>query len=398
MQQRTPVSIITGFLGSGKTTLLNRLLQNPAMAGAAVIINEFGEIGLDHLLIATPNENTVLLASGCICCTVRGDLVDTLRGLDRQREKGQLPPFDRVLIETTGLADPVPIIQTVVTDEKLAPRYELDGVLTLVDVVNGMQQLDTQPEAVKQAAVADRLVLTKTDIAPAAEDLLSRLTRLNPGALRLTADRGDIGAHHLFGAQLGTQAGPDELSRWLPEAAVAQAEARYKPLQTHDDHIRAYSVHLEEPVSTNGDGRLVDCPRILARRPTAACERPAQRRRPTGGGARGANTDSRAGNARALARRGSPFAAGVHHARSHAPADREHARRAAPAHHQPIAEATAAGPAGLCKIRRSDEKNALKALLHYRPLRLTLRSGITTVPGTLHGVHQCRSALQTREY
>jgi G3E family GTPase len=252
MQQRTPVSIITGFLGSGKTTLLNRLLQDPAMAGAAVIINEFGEIGLDHLLIATPNENTVLLASGCICCTVRGDLVDTLRNLDRQRERGQLPPFDRVLIETTGLADPVPIIQTLVTDEQLAPRYELDGVLTLVDAVNGMQQLDTQPEALKQAAVADRLVLTKTDIALASEALLSRLTRLNPGAPRLTANRGDIGAHHLFGAHLDTQAGPDELLRWLPEAAVAQVESRYKPLRAHDDHIRAYSVYLDDPVSTTG--------------------------------------------------------------------------------------------------------------------------------------------------
>ena len=112
MINRTPVSIITGFLGSGKTTLLNRVLQDPAMAGAVVIINEFGEIGLDHLLIATPNENTVLLASGCICCTVRGDLVETLRGLEKQRRDGALPPFDRVLIETTGLADPVPIMQT----------------------------------------------------------------------------------------------------------------------------------------------------------------------------------------------------------------------------------------------------------------------------------------------
>ena len=222
------------------------------MAGAAVIINEFGEIGLDHLLIATPNENTVLLASGCICCTVRGDLVDTLRNLDRQRQKGQLPPFDRVLIETTGLADPVPIIQTVVTDEQLAPRFELDGVLTLVDAVNGMQQLDAQPEAVKQAAVADRLVLTKMDIAPVSDELLSRLTRLNPEARRLTASHGDIGAHQLFGVNLGAQAGADELSRWLPEVAVAQVEAQYTRVQAHDDHIRAYSVYLDEPVSATG--------------------------------------------------------------------------------------------------------------------------------------------------
>ena len=181
---RLPVSIITGFLGSGKTTLLNRLLQDPAMAGAAVIINEFGEIGLDHLLIATPNENTVLLASGCICCTVRGDLVNTLRDLDAQRRKGDLPPFDRVLIETTGLADPVPIVQTVVTDEKLAPTYMLDSVITLVDGVNGLQQLETQPESVKQAALADRLLITKTDLpeATAVASLTDRLAVLNPGA------------------------------------------------------------------------------------------------------------------------------------------------------------------------------------------------------------------------
>ncbi len=256
MNTRTPVSIITGFLGSGKTTLLNRVLQDPAMAGAAVIINEFGEIGLDHLLIATPNENTVLLASGCICCTVRGDLVDTLRTLDRQRIKGQLPPFDRVLIETTGLADPVPIIQTVVTDEQLAPRFELDGVLTLVDTVNAMQQLDTQPEAIKQAAVADRLILTKTDILPAADALLARLARINPGARLLTAHQGDVDAHELFGAHLNASAGNSELSRWLPEAAVKQAETHYQraPVHgsAHDDHIRAYSVYLDEPVSASG--------------------------------------------------------------------------------------------------------------------------------------------------
>ena len=222
------------------------------MAGAAVIINEFGEIGLDHLLIATPNENTVLLSNGCICCTVRGDLVDTLRNLDRQRQKGELPPFDRVLIETTGLADPVPILQSVITDERLAPRFELDGVLTLVDAVNGMAQLDTQPEAVKQAAVADRLVLTKTDLSPASADLLSRLARINPGAQRLTANRGEIGAHDLFGANLDAHAGAEALSRWLPEAAVQHAEAQYQRVQPHGDGIRAYSLYLDEPVSVNG--------------------------------------------------------------------------------------------------------------------------------------------------
>lgn len=246
MNTRTPVSIITGFLGSGKTTLLNHVLQDPAMAGAVVIINEFGEIGLDHLLIATPNENTVLLASGCICCTVRGDLVDTLRGLDQQRCHGELPPFDRVLIETTGLADPVPIMQTVVADEHVAPQFEMDGVITLVDAVNGMAQLDQQAEAVKQAAVADRLLLTKGDLQAPDEALLARLKRLNAGASVSVVSHGDVNAAQLFNVGLRADAGKDALARWLPPAG----EVKYT--LAHDDAIRSYSVYLDEPVSRSG--------------------------------------------------------------------------------------------------------------------------------------------------
>ena len=253
LADRTPVSIITGFLGSGKTTLLNRVLQNPAMAGAAVIINEFGEVGLDHLLIATPNENTVLLASGCICCTVRGDLVDTMRNLERQRRDGQLPPFDRVLIETSGLADPVPIMQTVVTDEHIAPRFEMDGVLTLVDAVNGMTQLDQQREAVKQAAVADRLLLTKIDLISNSGMLRARLMRLNPGAQQLEARHGAIDASQLFGAGLNARADAGEFARWLPVQAVARADPHYKRASSHhDDGVRAYCMTLDEPVSRSG--------------------------------------------------------------------------------------------------------------------------------------------------
>ncbi|MEQ1773560.1 MAG: GTP-binding protein [Burkholderiales bacterium] len=252
---RTPVSIITGFLGSGKTTLLNHVLADPGMAGAAVIINEFGEIGLDHLLIATPNENTVLLASGCICCTVRGDLVDTLRDLDAKRRDGGVPPFDRVLIETTGLADPVPIIQTVIADEKIAPRFEMDGVVTLVDAVNGMTQLDHQPEAVKQAAVADRLLLTKTDIADAAQIavLRERLVQLNPGVSIQMVSQGKIDPAELFGVALKAESPSSDFARWLRDEAVAKAE--YKPAHRqhhHDDHIRAHCVYLDEPVSRMG--------------------------------------------------------------------------------------------------------------------------------------------------
>jgi G3E family GTPase len=243
MNARTPVSIITGFLGSGKTTLLNRVLQDRAMAGALVIINEFGEIGLDHLLIATPNENTVLLASGCICCTVRGDLVDTLRGVARERQTGGLPTFDRVLIETTGLADPVPIMQTVVADEEIAPRFEMDGVVTLIDAVNGLAELDTQSEAIKQAAVADRLLLTKTDIAPASHLLLDRLAQLNAGITPLPVSHGDIAAAQLFGAGLREDADHNMFARWLPFASHTTA---------HSAAIQTHSVTLEEPVSTAG--------------------------------------------------------------------------------------------------------------------------------------------------
>jgi G3E family GTPase len=257
---RLPVSIITGFLGSGKTTLLNRLLQDPAMAGAAVIINEFGEIGLDHLLIATPNENTVLLASGCICCTVRGDLVNTLRDLDKQRRQGDLPPFDRVLIETTGLADPVPIAQTVVTDEKLAPTYQLDSVITLVDGVNGLQQLDTQPESVKQAALADRLLISKTDLpeATAVPALLARLSELNPGAQVLAVAHGEVTPALLFGAAINAEARAVEVRRWLREEAFVHVEAQQSTLGTrkqasaHDARIQSYSIHLDEPISAAG--------------------------------------------------------------------------------------------------------------------------------------------------
>jgi len=257
---RLPVSIITGFLGSGKTTLLNRLLQDPAMAGAAVIINDFGEIALDHLLIATPNENTVLLASGCICCTLRGDLVNTLRDLDKQRCQGDLPPFDRVLIETTGLADPVPIAQTVVTDEKLAPTYFLDSVITLVDGVNGLQQLDTQPESVKQAALADRLLITKTDLAAATAvpALLTRLTELNPGAQVLTVAHGEVTPALLFGAAINAEARAAEVQRWLRDDAYVRIEAQQSALgarnraSAHDARIQSYSIHLDEAISAAG--------------------------------------------------------------------------------------------------------------------------------------------------
>src|SRR5215472_5495916 len=179
--ERLPVSVLTGFLGSGKTTLLRELLRDPDFSETAVVINEFGEIGLDHLLVESAREDMVLLASGCLCCTVSGDMVATLRRLHQRRAAKEVPLFRRVVIETTGLADPAPILHTLMQDPMLAEVYRLDGVVATVDAVNGMDQLDRQMESVKQAAVADRLVLTKSDLADGAQiaALKQRLHTLN---------------------------------------------------------------------------------------------------------------------------------------------------------------------------------------------------------------------------
>src|SRR3954470_16424521 len=185
-----PLTVLTGFLGAGKTSLLNRLLPDPALAGTAVIINEFGEIGLDHLLIKTIDDNMVLLQSGCLCCTLRGDLVTALENLLRDLDNGRLS-FNRVILETTGLADPAPVLQTAMAHPYLVMRYRLDGVITVVDAMNGSATLDQHLEAVKQVAVADRIVLTKTDLITsdnaANAQLLARLHALNPAAPFLDA-------------------------------------------------------------------------------------------------------------------------------------------------------------------------------------------------------------------
>jgi len=251
---RPPVSIITGYLGSGKTTLLNRLLQDPGMARAAVIINEFGEVALDHLLVATPNENTVLLANGCLCCTIRGDLVGTLADLLARRGAGDTPAFDRVLVETTGLADPVPVLRTLASDEAIAPRLRPGAVITMVDAVNGERQLEDCPESVKQAAVADCLVVSKTDIAaPAAlARLRRRLARLNPGAQVLEAVRGAVAPGRLFGAALLDPAAEREaVERWLSEDAYAMA-APARAAGRHGNGIRAFAVRHDASVTGAG--------------------------------------------------------------------------------------------------------------------------------------------------
>jgi len=228
--ERLPVSLLTGFLGSGKTTVLKHLLGHPGMAETAVIINEFGEVGLDHLLVEATTDQPVLLDSGCLCCTVRGDLIDTLRRLFKQRAKGEIPAFRRVVIESTGLADPAPILHTLMSDPLVADRFRLDGVITTVDAVNGMDQLDRQPESVKQAAVADRLVLTKTDLADAATlaGLRQRLRSLNPASPMIESRQGAVEPSALLGAGLFQAADkiPD-VAAWL------RAEAYETPAQDH---------------------------------------------------------------------------------------------------------------------------------------------------------------------
>ncbi|MBX6424323.1 MAG: GTP-binding protein [Variibacter sp.] len=259
-----PLTVLTGFLGAGKTTLLNRLLADPALADTAVLINEFGEVGLDHLLVEHVGGDMVLLASGCLCCTVRGDLVNALEKLLRERDNGRVQ-FRRVMVETTGLADPAPVLHTIMAHPYLVLRFRLDGVVTLVDAVNGMGTLDRHPESVKQAAVADRLVLSKTDLLDAAgrsakETLVARLRALNPAAPILDAAAGEATADRLLDAGLydpGTKT-PD-VRRWL--AAERYAEAGHErhhhdhdhadqphDRNRHDDHIRAFVLSTDEAV------------------------------------------------------------------------------------------------------------------------------------------------------
>jgi G3E family GTPase len=250
-----PVTVLTGFLGAGKTTLLNRLLRRPELARTAVLINEFGEIGLDHLLVERVEGDVVLLASGCLCCTVRGELVESLNRLAVQRQGGALD-FDRVVIETTGLADPAPILHTLMGDPGVLRHYRLDGIVTVVDAVNGSATLDAQPESVKQVAVADRLVLSKTDLAApeAAASLRARLARLNPAAPLIAADQGAVDPARLF------HAGLFDPSRKIPDVAAWLNAETYEDhhhhthgqhphdVNRHDSRIRAFCLTFDAPL------------------------------------------------------------------------------------------------------------------------------------------------------
>ncbi len=280
-----PVSLLTGFLGSGKTTVLNHLVAQPELADALVIINEFGEMALDHMMVAHSTENLVMeMSSGCVCCNIRGDLVKTLRDITWRFSRNGQRQFRRVLIETTGLADPAPIIHTLMTHPQIAPKYRLDGIVATVDLATGMRTLDQHKEAVKQAAVADALLLTKADLATEEQGtaLLRRLEGINPAAQRWEVRNGEIAAQKVLNLGLFTAEGktPD-VARWLSEEAYAAPSPHghahehhdhdldghghpahdphshahghghthdHHDVNRHDDHIRAFCFTVEQPI------------------------------------------------------------------------------------------------------------------------------------------------------
>ncbi|WP_375248234.1 CobW family GTP-binding protein [Sphingomonas sp.] len=251
-QSLIPVSVLTGFLGSGKTTLLNHLVRSPEMARALVIVNEFGAVGLDHELIARSTEDlTIEMMGGCLCCTIRGDLLRTLRDAPWRFAREGRCWFDRVVIETTGLADPAPILHTLMTDSDLATLYRLDGVIATVDAAAGMATLDTQEEAIKQAAMADRILLTKTDLVAEEQSrrLEARLRVLNPAAPIVRAVNGLVDAASLFDAGLYDPASKtNDVQRWL------QAEAYEDPHHHHHDHDHRHGhAHHDHDVNRHDD-------------------------------------------------------------------------------------------------------------------------------------------------
>jgi G3E family GTPase len=267
----TPITILTGFLGSGKTTLLNHLLGHAGMADTAVLINEFGEIGLDHLLVQEITEGVVLLNSGCLCCTVKGELVESLRELYLNRIQGEVPNFNRVVIETTGLADPVPVIGALVRDPMFKEWYRLEGIVTTVDAVHGSGQLDEHEEAIKQAAVADRLVLTKSDLATPAdiERLEQRLRLLNTGAPVIKAEFGNVDPDELLDTGLyNAKTKSVDVQRWLHAEFYDDANSRNhdhahhdhgaSDVNRHDDHISTFCITIDEPVDWRSFNRWMD--------------------------------------------------------------------------------------------------------------------------------------------
>jgi len=276
-----PVTLLTGFLGSGKTTVLNHLVSQPELADALVIINEFGEMALDHMMVAHSTENLVMeMSSGCVCCTIRGDLVNALDEISQRYSHNGQSRFRRILIETTGLADPAPIIHTLMSHPRIVRRYQLDGIVATIDLTTGMHTLDKHQEAVKQAAMADALLLTKADLASddQREALQSRLDDINPSASRREVRNGDIPVQKILnlGVFSSRNKAPD-VERWLNEEAYAEQSPHghahdhhnhsshdhhhHHDINRHDDYIRAFCFTVEQPIP---EQTLLDWLELLA--------------------------------------------------------------------------------------------------------------------------------------
>jgi G3E family GTPase len=267
---KIPLTVLTGFLGAGKTTILSHLIRQPEMANAAVIINEFGAISLDHELVEKTDGDVIEIKGGCLCCTVRSDLIETLHGLLLKQAEGKIKTFDRVVVETTGLADPAPILHTLMSDPIAFTKFRLDGVVTVVDAVNGLDTLSNHEEALKQAAVADVVLLTKLDLARGDQRavLEQKLRQVNPGLRLIVVEQGQIDAAQIL--DLGPFAPKDksaDVERWLnAEAYATQAHDHdghhgdgdhahdhhsHNALDVtrHNAHIRSFSFAIDKPMA-----------------------------------------------------------------------------------------------------------------------------------------------------
>lgn len=254
--RRIPVTILTGFLGAGKTTLLNHLLQQTDLRGTAVLINEFGEVGVDNLLVEKVDDTIVLLGAGCICCTVRGDLLRALKDLFMRSLRREIPALSRIVIETTGLADPAPIILSIHEDAFVAERFRGDGVVAAVSSVHGFEQLGAHAEALKQATMADRLLITQCDLAEpeAVEQLSARLMVLNPGAPQVRVRHGAVAAASVLGAGLfAIEDKPNEVAGWLADERVreqarqAHGHHHHHDVNRHDAEVESFVLEFPEP-------------------------------------------------------------------------------------------------------------------------------------------------------
>lgn len=258
-----PITLLTGFLGAGKSTLLNQLLREPDLANTLVIINEFGEIGLDHLFVETLPGDMMMLSSGCLCCTIRGDLANTLEDILERRSEGKLPNIDRIILETTGLADPAPILHTLMGHPRLMLNFRLESIITLVDATNGLLTLQNQPEAMKQAAVADRIVVTKTDLQPKTDELVEMLRQLNPTARLLYAAKGEATAKSLLNAGLYN---PDSkipsVKAWL-NAENLNHDHHHHDVNRHNAQIRAFCLRSDASISPASFDMFVELLRAL---------------------------------------------------------------------------------------------------------------------------------------